>query len=74
MTEQAPHGVDSTIPNVARIYDYLLGGKDNISQVVSRWPHSGRTGDMQAVHVIYSNIESLIVLDLYRTCMGRRPW
>jgi hypothetical protein len=31
MTEQAPHGVDSTIPNVARIYDYLLGGKDNFA-------------------------------------------
>jgi hypothetical protein len=34
VTEEAPRGVDSTIPNVARIYDYLLGGKDNISQEV----------------------------------------
>ena len=31
MMEQAPHGVDSTIPNIARIYDYLLGGKDNFA-------------------------------------------
>jgi hypothetical protein len=31
MTEQAPPGVDSTTPNVARIYDYLLGGKDNFA-------------------------------------------
>jgi S-adenosyl methyltransferase len=31
MTEQAPHGVDATVPNVARIYDYLLGGKDNFA-------------------------------------------
>jgi S-adenosyl methyltransferase len=31
MTEHAPHGVDSTIPNVARIYDYLLGGKENFA-------------------------------------------
>jgi hypothetical protein len=31
MTEQAPRGVDSTIPNVARIYDYLLGGKENFA-------------------------------------------
>ncbi|WP_248961608.1 SAM-dependent methyltransferase [Sphaerisporangium perillae] len=30
-TEQAPHGVDPTIPSVARIYDYLLGGKDNFA-------------------------------------------
>ncbi|SEG15927.1 S-adenosyl methyltransferase [Thermomonospora echinospora] len=27
--EQAPSGVDVTTPNVARIYDYFLGGKDN---------------------------------------------
>jgi hypothetical protein len=26
MTEQAPRGVDTATPNVARIYDYLLGG------------------------------------------------
>jgi SAM-dependent methyltransferase len=31
MMEQAPHGVDSTIPNIARIYDYLLGGKDHFA-------------------------------------------
>jgi hypothetical protein len=31
MMEQAPHGVDSAIPNIARIYDYLLGGKDNFA-------------------------------------------
>lgn len=26
---RVPEGVDETIPSVARIYDYLLGGKDN---------------------------------------------
>jgi hypothetical protein len=26
---RVPEGVDTTIPSVARIYDYLLGGKDN---------------------------------------------
>jgi len=26
-----PHGVNSAIPNVARIYDYFLGGKDNFA-------------------------------------------
>jgi O-methyltransferase involved in polyketide biosynthesis len=31
MTEQAPRGVDTATPNVARIYDYLLGGKDNFA-------------------------------------------
>lgn len=29
--EEAPHGVDTAVPNVARIYDYLLGGKDNFA-------------------------------------------
>ncbi|WP_084958586.1 SAM-dependent methyltransferase [Thermoactinospora rubra] len=27
--ESAPPGVDPTVPNAARVYDYLLGGKDN---------------------------------------------
>ncbi|MFG1710498.1 SAM-dependent methyltransferase [Nonomuraea sp. M3C6] len=33
MTEQerAPVGVDPTVPSVARMYDYLLGGKDNFA-------------------------------------------
>ncbi|MEU9886052.1 SAM-dependent methyltransferase [Sphaerisporangium sp. NPDC051011] len=29
--EQAPLGIDPTVPSVARIYDYLLGGKDNFA-------------------------------------------
>lgn len=29
--EQAPSGVDVTKPNVARMYDYSLGGKDNFT-------------------------------------------
>jgi hypothetical protein len=29
--EDAPAGLDITIPNVARMYDYLLGGKDNFA-------------------------------------------
>jgi hypothetical protein len=28
---QAPGGIDTTRPNVARIYDYLLGGKDDFA-------------------------------------------
>ena len=27
----AARGIDTTTPNVARIYDYLLGGKDNFA-------------------------------------------
>jgi O-Methyltransferase involved in polyketide biosynthesis len=29
--EKAPYGVDPTVPSAARIYDYLLGGKDNFA-------------------------------------------
>ena len=33
MTRQnpPPNGIDTSRPNVARIYDYLLGGKDNFA-------------------------------------------
>ncbi|GLW11087.1 hypothetical protein Misp01_62150 [Microtetraspora sp. NBRC 13810] len=31
MTESAPTGIDPTIPSVARMYDYYLGGKDNFA-------------------------------------------
>lgn len=33
MTTQSPpgNGIDTTTPNIARIYDYLLGGKDNFA-------------------------------------------
>src|SRR5690606_37230500 len=31
MTERAPAGVDVSTPNIARIYDYMLGGKDNFA-------------------------------------------
>ncbi|GII91249.1 SAM-dependent methyltransferase [Sinosporangium siamense] len=31
MVEQGPPGVNTRIPNVARMYDYYLGGKDNFA-------------------------------------------
>jgi len=31
MEPTAPEGVDITRPNIARVYDYLLGGKDNFA-------------------------------------------
>ncbi|MCW2918853.1 MAG: S-adenosyl methyltransferase [Actinomycetia bacterium] len=27
----APQGVDMNVPNIARMYDYWLGGKDNFA-------------------------------------------
>jgi hypothetical protein len=29
LEEWAPHGIDTTVPHSARVYDYWLGGKDN---------------------------------------------
>jgi S-adenosyl methyltransferase len=31
MAETLPPGIDATRPNVARVYDYLLDGKDNFA-------------------------------------------
>jgi hypothetical protein len=39
--------LDTIVAHPARVYDYWLGGKDNISQVVSRCPHSAVTVPMQ---------------------------
>ena len=51
MGELEPEGesvsVDTSVPHIARVYDYWLGGKDNISQVVSRCPHSAVTVPIQ---------------------------
>jgi hypothetical protein len=33
-------GFDTSVAHVARVYDYWLGGKDNISQELLDAPHS----------------------------------
>ncbi|GAA3691686.1 SAM-dependent methyltransferase [Nonomuraea antimicrobica] len=45
--ERAPEGVDPNIPNVARMYDYFLDGKDNFAadraaaeQILKTFPHT----------------------------------
>jgi len=63
-------GIDTSVPNVARIYDYILGGKDNISQVVPAAPHSGPTVVIQARHVDFSKTASFAVRSLSGTCLG----
>ena len=57
----APPGVNPDIPSPARIWNAFLGGKDNISQVVSVTPHSDPTVPIQARHSIYSRIALLAV-------------
>ncbi|MEU0519567.1 SAM-dependent methyltransferase [Streptosporangium sp. NPDC006007] len=47
MSDQHPFGIDVNTPNVARIYDYMLGGKDNFAadrqaaeQILKAFPES----------------------------------
>jgi hypothetical protein len=61
---------DASRPHVARVYDYLLGGKDNISQVVPASPYSGPKANVQKRHANFSKIESLGVRDLRDTSLG----
>ncbi len=53
--------LDTSRPNIARVYDYWLGGKDNISQVVSGLPHTGRTVAIQPGSSGYSKTLPLTV-------------
>ena len=49
MDEEHPHAViDTSKAHPARVYDYWLGGKDNISQVSSVIPHSLPTDAIRA--------------------------
>jgi S-adenosyl methyltransferase len=38
-----PAGIDVTKPNIARVYDAFLDGKDNISHVIPGLPYRDRT-------------------------------
>ena len=51
--DNAPE-LDTRYAHSARVYNYWLGGKDNISQVVSGLPHSDQTVPIQARHGGYS--------------------
>ena len=59
MPDDGQVGFDASRPSIARIYDYWLGGKDNISQVVSVTLHSDRTVPIQARHGAYSKTAGL---------------
>jgi hypothetical protein len=59
----------ASVAHVARVYDYLLGGKDNITHAVPAVPHSGHTQIVQARQMHYSKIVVFTVRDLACTCM-----
>jgi S-adenosyl methyltransferase len=61
---------DVSRPNIARVYNYWLGGKDNISQVVPAIPYSERTVPVQARKTHYSKIKSFAVRNLSVPCLG----
>ena len=62
--------IDTSVAHIARVYDYWLGGKDNISQVLSYAPHSTRTDVIQARQVNYSKTKLTAVRDVFGTYMG----
>ncbi|MGH3153687.1 MAG: SAM-dependent methyltransferase [Streptosporangiaceae bacterium] len=55
---------DTSVPHIARVYDYWLGGKDNISQVVSTVPYSDHTQAIQAGQACYSKAAAFAVRTL----------
>jgi hypothetical protein len=63
-------GIDTTVPHSARIWNYWLGGKDNISQVLPAVPYSGPTVAVQARQAYYSKIASSSVRELSGPCLG----
>ncbi|MDQ2814853.1 MAG: SAM-dependent methyltransferase [Actinomycetota bacterium] len=63
-------GLDTTVSHSARIWNYWLGGKDNISQVVSAVPHSAPTVTVQARQAYYSKILAFTVQGVSGACMG----
>ena len=65
-----PPEIDTSKPHPARVYDYLLGGKDNISQVVSGLPYRAWTAAIQALHENFSKTVPLTVSCLPGPCMG----
>lgn len=62
--------IDTSLANVARAWNFMVGGKDNISQVVSPVTYSGPTADVQARQAYYSKIASFGVRDLSGPCLG----
>jgi hypothetical protein len=67
---QERRAIDTTMAHSARVHDYWLGGKDNISQVVPAVPYSGHTRIIQARQAHYSKTESFTVRDLPGPCLG----
>src|SRR5580698_8922237 len=62
-------GLDTGVANAARMWNYWIGGKDNISQAASRCPDSGRTVTIQARHERFSNMGAIAVRVLSCTSM-----
>jgi hypothetical protein len=68
--DSLPPEINTNVAHSARVYNYWLGGKDNISQVLFDVPHNARADVIQARHVYYSKIATLTVRALSGTYMG----
>jgi hypothetical protein len=65
-----PPRLDTGVAYSARVWNYLLGGKDHISQVVPAVPHSGPPVARQTRQVDYSKTVSSAVRELSGPCLG----
>jgi S-adenosyl methyltransferase len=63
-------GLDVSVPSPARMWNYWVGGKDNISQELLNAPHSARAETIQARHAHYSKTALLPIRDVSGTYMG----
>jgi S-adenosyl methyltransferase len=62
---QSPNGLDTSVPHIARVYDYWLGGKDNFAvdreaaeQVIAAYP--GILRDVRAQRAFLANAVSYL--------------
>jgi hypothetical protein len=69
MTAGGNRGFDARVAHPARVYDYWLGGKDNISQVLPAVPYSDRTESVQERRQHYSKTECSAVRSLSTPCL-----
>jgi len=84
---QVPLGLDVTVPNVARMYDYYLGGKDNFEadrvaaeKVLALVPGlrravaENRRFLRRVVRVLAAEVGVIQFLDIGVGCPRRVPW
>jgi hypothetical protein len=63
-------GFDMKVPTSARVWNYWVGGKDNISQGVWVGPYSAALGAKQRGSAVLSKTWIVTVRSLFHDCLG----